>query len=279
MNTLLNAGRGVPSAPLLTEEQLNTQFRQTMRLPANEAGELRLRGELQTLMEELLCRDLKQDTRAQSMLLGCRLRLRLLQNMIAAERKEDNFISLHCDLRTWLADLCAAADMLLHPLGCPVVFDALEQRIEAACAPREIALLLLELICNGIRHGEWPATGEQPATGEKIHVAMTLNRAKKHNRPATCTIAVTSPGALDLQRLHISGQRAGSGAAAMQHTAYLHAGSMIWLNRNGHTIASLRLPLRPYAGLPLAETPDFTELLSDQLSPVYTALSPVALMG
>ena len=273
MNMFLMAGRGAPFGPLLTEEQLDIQFRQAMRLPANAAGEPRLRGALQALMEELLCRDLKQDIRAQSMLLACRLRLRSLQNAVSALRQEDDFAPLRCDLRAWFEDICAAADMLLHPLGRPVVFEAPEERIEAACAPREIAWLLLELICNGIRHGEWPA-----ANGE-IRVTMTLNRAKKHIRPTACTITVTNPGELDLRRLHTSGQRAGSGVSAVRRIAYLHVGSLLWLNRDHLTVASLRLPLRPCAGLPLAETPDFIELLSDQLSPVYTALSPVAPMG
>ena len=273
MNTLLIAGRGAPSGPLLTEEQLNAQFRQTMRLPANAAGELRLRGALQTLMDELLCRDLKQDTRAQSMLLGCRLRLRLLQNAVNSTRDEAAFASLRCDLRTWFEDLCAAADMLLHPLGCPVVFEAPEECIKAACVPREIALLLLELICNGIRHGEWPAAG-----GE-IRVAMTLHRTKRHRSLTSCTVTVTTPGAIDLRRLHASGQRAGSGVSAVRRIAYLHHSSLLWLNRDNLTVASLRLPLCSCAGLPMAETPDFIELLSDQLSPVYTALSPVALIG
>jgi|GEM_PF-641217 len=272
MNTLLIAGRGAPSGPLLTEEQLNAQFRHTMRLPANAAGELRLRGALQTLMEELLCRDLKQDTRAQSMLLGCRLRLRSLQNAVFSAKKEDEFAPLRCDLRTWLEDLCAAADMLLHPLGCPVVFNAPEECIEAACAPRELAWLLLELICNSVRHGEY-------AAGREIRVEMTLNRAKTHTRSISCAITVTNPGALDLQRLHMSGQRTGSGVSAVRRIAYLHVGSILWLERDSLTVASLRLPLRSCAGLPIAETPDFTDLLSDQLSPVYTALSPVALMG
>jgi len=269
MNPFLIAGRGAPSAPLLSEEQLDVQFRQAMRLPANAAGEARLRGALQPLMEELLCRDLKQDIRAQSMLLGCRLRLRSLQNAVSAARQEADFAPLRCDLRAWLEDICAAADMLLHPLGCPVVFDAPEKRIDAACAPREIAWLLLELICNGVRHGE---------TGG-IRIEMTLNRAKKHRRPAACTVTVTSPGALDLRRLHVSGQRDGSGVSAVRRIAYLHYGSLLWLAQDNLTVASFRLPLRPFVGLPIAEPPDFIELLSDQLSLEYTALSPVALMG
>jgi len=257
--------------PLLDEEQLTDQFQQTMRLPMNEAGEMRLRGALQALMGELLRHNPKYDMRVQSMLLACHLRLRALQNHVLASRRENDFAPQRCDLRAWFEDICAAADMLLHPLGRSVVFNAPEETVEAACAPRDIAWLLLELICNCARHSE----------GEEIRVAMDIKR-KRHgmnyrsgqHRPAACFVNVACEGELDLRRLHAAGQRPGTGIAAVQRIAYLHGGSMIWLGSGGRSIASLRIPLRQSAKLPLAETPDFVELLSDQLSPVYTALAP-----
>jgi len=261
--------------PLLDEEQLTDQFQQAMRLPVNEAGEMRLRGALQALMGELLLRNPKYDMRAQSMLLACHLRLRALQNTVLAGRGEEDFAPQRCDLRSWFEDLCAACDMLLHPLGRSVILEAPEEPIEAACAPRDIAWLLLELICNCARHCE----------GEEIRVAMDLKRKRRganhhsgQRRPAACFASVACEGELDLRRLHAAGQRPGTGIAAVQRTAYLHGGSMMWLGRDGLSIASLRIPLRPCGAIPLAETPDFVELLSDQLSPVYTALAPAVPM-
>ena len=256
---------------LLSDEQLLDQFQQAMRLPVNEASETRLRGALHALMGELLCRNPQYDKikgmRTQSMLLACRIRLRALQNTVLAGRGENDFAPLRCGLRAWFEDLCAAADMLLHPLGRAVLFEAPEESIEAACAPRDIAWLLLELICNCARHCE----------SEEISVDMSVKRTV--GRPSACVTTVACAGALDLRRLHEAGQRQGSGVSAIQRVAWLHGGSVLWLQREGHSVASFRMPLRPGAALALAETPDFVELLSDRLSLAYTALAPAAAPG
>ncbi|MDR0530498.1 MAG: hypothetical protein LBG83_00295 [Oscillospiraceae bacterium] len=254
-------------APLLTREQLYDQFEQAMALPVDPAGEMRLRGALQALMGELLaCR--AGDPRAKMMLLACRLRLRALQNMILARREDIAFAPQRCDLRTWTEDLCAAADMLLHPLGRSVRFDDPEEIIEAPCAPRDIGWLLLELICNCARH----------CPGEEIVVTLTCKRWRR--RPVACVLKTECRGELDLPRLHAAG--ACSGTAALRRVAALHRGSLLWLGCGGLAVAALRLPLREPGsrwlasrGQEMAETPDFVELLSDQTSMVYTALAPV----
>lgn len=258
---------------LLNDEPLREQFQQAMRLPVDEAGEMRLRGALQALVGELLPRNLKYDMQARGMLLACRLRLRLLQNTVLAGRAEDDFALQRCELRSWFEDLCAAADLLLHPLGRAVLFDAPEEIMEAACASREIAWLLLELICNCARHCD----------GEDICVEMRLKRpaglSARHGRAGACVTTVSCIGELDLRRLHDAGRRQGAGISAVQRIAWLHGGSILWLRRDDLSVASVRIPLRPNAKAPYAETPDFVELLGDRLSPVYTALAPAAALA
>ena len=116
--------------------RLEDQFRQTMDLPVTHEGEARLRGALQTLMSALLARpDFRHEFKLQNMLLSCRLRLRKLNNLLAATRAEESFVLRRCELRSITEDLCAAADLLLSPLGRGLRFEAPEQLTDAVCAP------------------------------------------------------------------------------------------------------------------------------------------------
>ena len=264
------------SQPLLTSEQLEDQFRQTMGLPVTREGERRLRGALHALTGELLSRpDLKHDHKLQSMLLACRLRLRKLQNLLASTREEDAFALRRCELRSLAEDLCAAADLLLSPLGRGVRFEAPEVCIDAVCAPQEFSWLVLELICNAARH----------TPGEEITLRLELKSPPRQRRPRACVLTVESAGDIDLARLHASASQPGTGASAMLRTAWLHHGALLWLARDGKSIAALRLPLQgvqqpgfraqgdPLRLVPAWDAPDFVDLLSDQCSQVYVGLA------
>jgi len=199
------------------------------------------------------------------MLIACRLRLRALQNLIAATQPEQDMVLWRCDLRSLLEELCAAADLLLNPFGRTVRFDAPEECIEVACAPREFSWLVLELICNAARH----------TLGEEIRVTMQLKRKPRSSKATACMVTVESAGSLDLARLHASAAQESSGVAAMLRTAWLHHGALLLLEREGHAVAALRLPLQKPAKLPEWEPADLVELLSDQCSQVYTGLAQV----
>jgi hypothetical protein len=217
-------------------------------------------------MDELLRHDMRRNLRARNMLLACHLRLRALQNTVLCTRPAEEFALQRCDFGAWAEDLCAAADMLLHPLGRTVKFEAPPEFLEAACAPRDLAWLLLELICNCARH----------CHGSEIGVWLQCRRSGARRRPHACILTVACSGQISLRRLHDAVQRPGSGVAAAQRVANLHMGSLLWLERGGAAVASLRFPLHAAneQRLPLAESPDFVELLSDQLSLLYTALAP-----
>ena len=240
-------------------------FRQAMAAPLSPEGEGFARSAIQNAMENLLARrDLRRDPRLQNMLLACRLRLRTLQNIVLAAREEDEFIARPCELREYISDLCAASDLLLRPFGRTVRFGAPEEAMEALCAPRDIAWLALELICNCALH----------CPGEEIRLALEP-RGNKHAHALVLT--TQCEGSLDLDALHAAGLRAGSGIAAMRRIAWLHHGALLWLERDGMSIAALRLggrtggrqECRPYS-----DAPDYVELLSDPCSQVYTALAP-----
>ena len=247
-------------------------FRQAMEAPLTPEGEGFARAALQSTMNELLARrDLRHDTRAKSMLLACRLRLRALQNIVICARREDEFIARPCELREYISDLCMASDMLLRPLGRTVRFVAPEEAMEALCAPRDVASLVLEMICNCALH----------CRGEEI--VLTLEAKKRRGKHGACVITLTATceGTLDLEALHAAGRREGSGIAAMQRTAWLHRGSLLWLERDGVSIAALRLAGMNRiggrsAGRPYSDQPDYVEMLSDPCSQVYVGLAPVA---
>jgi len=259
---------------------MNTcDFRAAMDLPLQCNNEAVLRAALHALMQELLANSARRhDPRLQSMLVACRLRLRALQNLVDATKSEQNFTLWRCDLRSMLEDLCAAADLLLSPFGRFVKFDAPPALIEAACSPRDIAWLVLELICNAVRHTH----------GEEIAVALSLKKSRAHRKPTACVITVESEGGIDLAKLHKSASQQGSGASAMLRTAWLHKAALLWLERNSKVHAALRMSLWPNedlyrvprsdkkpGDLPLWEPPDLVELLSDQCSQIYVALAQV----
>jgi len=251
-----------------TTKSLDILFRQAMEAPLSPEAEGCTRELLHSLTGSLLARrDLRHDPRAQNMLLACRLRLRALQNAVLCARTEDAFLPRPCELREYTADLCAAANLLLTPLGRCVRFTAPEEPMEALCTPRDYAALLLELLCNCALH----------CHGEEIVVALA---SKKRGHPcarrdsgAVLTLTVECRGALDLDALHAAGQRAGSGVAAMQKTAWLHHGALLWLERDGKAVAAFRLP-GTKAGHPYSDTPDYVDLLSDPCSQVYASLAP-----
>jgi len=242
-----------------------TLFRQAMEAPLTPEGEIAARQALQALMNDLLTRrELKYDPRLQGMLLACRLRLRTLQNIVLCAREEADFLARPCELREYASDLCAAANILLTPLGRQVRFAAPEEPMEALCAPRDIAWLLLELICNCALH----------CPGEVICVSL---HPQGRRRARAYTLTVECEGPLDLAALHAAGLRTGSGIAAMQRIARLHRGALLWLERGGKSVAAFRIAGNP-CGLqecrPCSDVPDCVELLSDPCSSVYTALAP-----
>jgi hypothetical protein len=251
----------------------DTLFRQAMDAPLTPEGEPLARQALHSLAADLLARrDLRRDPRLRNMLLACRLRLRALQNTVLCARAEDGFLPCPCELREYAQDLCFAANTLLAPLGRQVRFSAPEEPMECPCAPRDVAWLLLELVCNSALH----------CPGEEIRVSLAP-RGKKRAR--ACVLTVACEGPLDLAALHAAGLREGSGIAALRRIAWLHRGALLWLEQDGKSIAALRLSgvLRttaPACGHPSTEgncrydAPDYVDLLSDPCSLVYIALAP-----
>ena len=240
-------------------------FRQAMEIPLAPEREGEARAALQSTMNELLSRkDLRHDPRAQNMLLACRLRLRTLQNIVLAAREEGEFIARPCELREYISDLCAASDMLLRPQGRAVRFEAPGEAMEIMCAPRDIACLALEMICNCALH----------CRGEEIGVSLEPKK-RQGRREGVITLTARCEGSLDLEALHAAGRREGAGVSAMQRTAWLHRGSLLWLERNGVSVAALRLNGR-VGGRPMDwyDAPDVVEMLSDPCSQVYVGLAP-----
>jgi len=265
---------------MITTDAPEALFRQAMEASAAALGapltperEHEARLQLHGLLGDLLARrDMKRDPRLLHMLLACRLRLRALQNAALCAREEGDFLACPCELREYTADLCAAANVLLAPLGRAVRFEAPEEPMECPCAPRDYAWLALELICNCALHcpGEDIAVSLQP-------MGTPQPRGKKRARVFTLTVACEGP--LDLAALHAAGLRSGSGVAAMRRVAWLHHGALLWLERDGRSVAAFRLGVRNQGpgtrGTGWYDPPDYVDMLSDPCSQVYVALAPV----
>ncbi|MDR2646845.1 MAG: hypothetical protein LBB67_01790 [Oscillospiraceae bacterium] len=240
--------------------QLQAAFRQTMDLPAQVSNEADVREQLQRMMSALLAhRQIKTSAQLQNMLLACRLRLRTLQNKIAAVKPDSQHAPRDIAVAPLLEDVAAAADLLLAPFGRNIVFLSSENQAYVRCDPRALIWLELEMLCNAVRH----------TPGEEITVHLTAAQA-------SVTLQAESGGFIDLQSLHDSLKRDDSGSAAMLRTAQLHSGSLLWSTSGTRAVCALRLP-RSKAYNPRqsrADVPDFVDLLCDQLSPVYTALAP-----
>jgi len=232
-------------------------FRTALHSPVALEHEYDLRCAMQALMFELLQNPArKHDANLQGMLTQCRLRLRELQNLVDATRGEHEFVLQSCDLRSLLEDLCAAADLLLSPHGRSVIFIAPHELVENACAPRELTFLVLELIVNALRHTH----------GEEISVVL-------QRKARAATITVESMGEINLDELHQHAKRQGSGVSAMLRTAWLHHGTLLWLQRDSKTVAVLKLPLQNKTNAPHYGAPDLVDYLADQCSPVYIGLA------
>ncbi|MCL2531295.1 MAG: hypothetical protein FWE40_03955 [Oscillospiraceae bacterium] len=235
-------------------------FRTALHTPITREHEHDLRCALHALMLELLQHpERKHDPILQDMLLQSRLRLRALQHLVDATRGEHEFALQRCELRSLLEDLCAAADLLLRPHGRSVTFTAPRERMDIACAPQELTRLALELLANALLHTH----------GKEIAVAMRRNARTVH-------VTVESTGQIDLERLHQHAQQPGSGASAMLRTAWLHRGTLLWLQRNEKSVASLKLPTDLDSMQSSAyDSPDLVDLLADRCSPVYVGLAQV----
>lgn len=238
-------------------------FRTALHTPLAREHEQALRCALHALMFELLqYPNRKQDPTLQQVLLQCRLRLRTLQMLVDSTRDEHELALQHCDVRSLLEDLCAAADLLLRPHGRNVIFSAAPERMVLACAPHELCRLMLELLANALLHTHG------------AEITVTLRRASH-----AISVNVQSTGNIDLNQLHQHAQRPGSGTSAMLCTARLHRGTLLWLQRNEKSVASLKLPTdlanSEHAPQALFDAPDLVDLLADQCSALYIGLAQV----
>ena len=250
---------------IMTEQASEALFRQAMAVPVSPESESIARSALHNAMAALLATPAQtRSPRVQNQLLACRLRLRALQNIVLCARSENGFAVQPCDLREPLFSLCTAADVLLAATGRTVRFTAQEIPMPALCAPRDITWLALELVRNCALH----------CTGGEIEVLLEASRPRKRR---ILTLTARCEGHLDLEALHAGVLRTGSGAAAMQRTAYLHGGALLWLEQNGISTAVFRLDSSTSErAVVRCDVPDCAQLLGDPCSVVYIGLAGVA---
>ncbi|MDR1734011.1 MAG: hypothetical protein LBR73_03920 [Oscillospiraceae bacterium] len=245
------------------QESLRQEFRHVMRIPVGAAHEGDLRDALHSLLDKLLNHPLsKRDTFLQTMTRAALLRLRALE--FALLRRKEEYRATDSTYEIWelCEDLAAAADVLLAPLGRKVTFTHPVDEGFLRTDKKVFRLMFLEAVCNAALHTQ----------GEEINIRLRLFSE-------TATLRFASAGTLDFEKLHGALQSGDGGAAAILRQTRLLGGSVLWTQDGAEAVCALRLPVESTgkATISWLGAEDFTAMLLDRLSPVYVALSPVAL--
>lgn len=157
-------------------------------------------------------------------------------------------LSALCESTSFCADLlCAAATRKR-------VFFTGETEITAACRPRPVLWTTLNLLSNALLY----------STGRYVFV----NTAYAGNK---AVVTVSGEGAFSVPAFFAAQTRTSSGLWFAAQAARLHGGGLYLSKSAAFASVSFSLPIAP-TDLPQWVLPDFTDWLSDGLSPIYTAL-------
>ncbi len=182
---------------------------------------------------------------------GCRRRLRQIENL-------DDPGSAVCfeatDLTDFFTNICSACDLALCGTGRHIIFSG---SAGAAFICRETVMRqCLNMISNAAVH-----SGSELITARLTHTAH-------------CAVfSVCAEGHADLSSVCGSTLVRGSGMWYIANTAFSHGTSAMMCVHGGETRASIGIKTSPV--VPVKPVRDFTSLLCDRLSPVYTQLSTV----
>lgn len=162
-----------------------------------------------------------------------------------------------------VADLTALCEDLAF--ACDLLCDTWDKRIYctdthtvfAVCRPRTLLWAVLNLLANAVQY----------ADGRYIFIGTA--ETERHIQ-----ISVSGEGDFSVADFQDGLSKTGSGLWYAEKTARLHGGQLLLSKTHTQNTVSLSVARTAYACANCTET-DFTDWLSDSLSPVYTALCEI----
>ncbi|MCR4614566.1 MAG: hypothetical protein K5756_00240 [Clostridiales bacterium] len=184
----------------------------------------------------------------------CYRKLRRLQNFCISSRKEKS--EGICDLNELLDELGSAGDILLDLKNRGVAFLPCETELFVNCHPSELTAVVLNMLSNACVHSRTPV------------IDMSLKKMGDN-----AVITVKNDGKINFEMLAKSLKDQGSGAAAMLNFANRHGSRLMWCaGYDCTTVLSMPAVTEKDKKIRCCQTPDFSDLLRDKLSPVYVGL-------
>lgn len=218
---------------------------------AAEENEVALRAALQTYFDAIqhCARTAKSDEALLLARVGGLQILRALQNRAMPQSDAPVFalsLSALCESVSFCADLLCASQKRVFFTG--------ETEVFAACRPHAALWATLNLLSDALLH----------STGRYVFLraARTGNKA---------VLTVSGEGEFSLPAFYAAQNRTGGGLRFAAQTAKLHGGGLYLCASAAFSTVAFSLPVAaPH--LPPWQLPDFTDWLSDGLSPIYIAL-------
>ena len=160
-----------------------------------------------------------------------------------------------------LADLCETLSFC-----CDLLCGAREKRIfcstdapvPAVCSPRALSWALLNLLSNAVLY----------SNGKYIFVFV--QETENH-----IILRVSNEGTFSRAQFEKAVGRKGGGLWFAERAARAHGGALLCLLEPNYTTLALTVSKKCPDGYPLFSPESFADLLSDRLSPVYTAFCDV----
>lgn len=216
--------------------------------PQNEA----LRAELQNFFDALRANGTESETpqtRTRAKAEASALFRRFL-NARPPKREDPIFtvdVSAMCENLAFACDLlCGARGKRIYCTDTAYVF--------AACRPRAMLWAALNLLSNAVLY----------AQGRYIFIGTSETEQR-------ICLTVSSEGTFPVSSFQNGIRRTGSGLHYISETARLHGGNVLLFRQKMQNTVALSIA-RTDGAYPRCAEIDFTDWLSDSLSPVYTAL-------
>lgn len=153
-------------------------------------------------------------------------------------------LSFCCDL------LCGAREKR--------IFCSADAPVPAVCSPRALSWALLNLLSNAVLY----------STGKYIFVFV---QETENN----IVLRVSNEGAFSRAQFEKAVGTKGGGLWFAERAARAHGGALLCLLEPNYTTLALTIPQKCPDVYPLCPLESFADLLSDRLSPVYTAFCDV----
>lgn len=183
--------------------------------------------------------------------------LTLLRRYYNRELPEKDAVPVVLDLADLCETLSFCCDLLCGARG-KRIFCSSTSPITAVCTPRALSWAFLNLLSNAVLY----------STGKYIFVFV-------QETEKNIVLRVSNEGTFSRTQFEAAIEKQGSGLWFVEHVARAHGGGLLCILEPHYTTLALTIPKKCPDGCPLCPPESFADLLSDRLSPVYTALCDV----